>query len=312
MEMTQLKSKSITICLIIGLFLIAGFVEAADGPKWIGAFPINGRVGLKWQSLDGAAEYTVYRKAGSGEFEKLVTTEKTQHFDTEISGGEVYTYKIAATGADGAEVFSIEKKVTIPGSKAGDFKAPNWSGIRFDRNKVMLRWDEVPGAMAYNIYRSETSGGGYEVVGNATMQRYADKEGMENGKTYYYVITALNEEFEETPYSEEQEVVFGTSTAQDAAAEEAAQIVLEDIPLEHLFNITKAGGNADMNQPADVFVNSKGNIFITDALNFQVNCYDNNGSHLFSFGERTPADLVDNPPTGTFSYPFTLFIDKTS
>jgi sugar lactone lactonase YvrE len=286
-------------------------VAASEGPKWIGAFFVKGRVGLKWQAMEGVAEYTIYRKTGSGEFEKFATTEKTQHFDTDLIPGKIYTYKIIVQSADGSELVSGEKKVTIPGAKADEFAPPKWSGVRYNRNKVLLRWDVVPGAIAYNIYRSTTSGSGYEVVGNATVQQHADGENQEQGNTYYYVVTALNEEFEETEFSEERSVVFGLSAEELKAQEEAAKIVLEDVPLTFLFDITKAGGNKDMNQPADVFVNSQGNIYITDALNFQVNCYDNSGTYLFSFGEKTPSDMMDNPPTSTFSYPFTLYIDKS-
>jgi sugar lactone lactonase YvrE len=299
----------LVVGLVAGIMPITDQVYASDGPKWIGAFHVKGRVGLKWQAMEGITEYTVYRKASKGDYEKLEATDKTQLFDAELTPGETYTYKIVVVGAAGAELTSIEKKVVIPGAEKGSFTPPQWSGVRFDRNKFLLRWDQVPGAMAYNIYRSSTSGSGYEVVGNATTQRYADSDNLERGETYYYVITALNEEFEETEYSEERSIKFG-ETFEQQAQEEVEAIVLEDLPLTYLFDITQAGGNADMNQPADVFVNSKGNIYITDALNFQVNCYDPNGAHLFSFGERTPSDMTDSPPQGTFSYPFTLFVDK--
>lgn len=308
--MSRMRALMLTAGLVAIIVLCVGLLQAADGPKWVGAFYVKGRVGLKWQAMEGVSEYVIYRKAGGGEFEKFASTDKTQHFDTELKPGETYAYKISVVGAGGSELISSEKKVTIPGSQAGEFNPPKWSGARFDRNKIMLRWDQVPGAIAYNIYRSTSSGEGYEVIGNATMQRYVDKGNVEQGSTYYYVITALNDEFEETAFSEERSVLFGMSKAELEADKAASQIVLEELPLKFLFDITKTSGNKDMNQPADVFVNSKGNIYITDALNFQVNCYDNNGKYLFSFGERTPADMIGNSPEATFAYPFTLFIDK--
>lgn len=298
--------KVVSATVLIAL-LLAMTVSAA-GPKWTGAFFLKGKVGLKWQATEGAQQYAVYRKSSDSEFEQITVTEKTQYFDTEVSSGSVYTYKVAAVGADGSEDFSSEKNVTIPGGSSGPFEPPVWSGLRIDRNKIMLRWDQVEGAIAYNIFRSQTSGSGFEVVGNATSVRYADKDGLVMGETYYYVVTALNEEFDETEYSEEQSIKYGMS-AEEREALEAAEnaIQLEDLPLTFLFDITTAGSLGDMNQPAEVAVNSVGNIYVTEALGFRVNCYDGEGKYLFSFGEKAPAE--DLSPS-TFAYPMAIFIDK--
>lgn len=295
------------LMIVLGCFVTAA---AESGPKWIGAFFVKGKVGLKWQPVEGAGSYIVYRQAGAGEFVKIATAEKTHYFDTDLVPGSVYRYKVAAVTTDGAEVLSTEKTVTIPGGQIGEFKAPVWSGLRIDRNRIFLNWDPVPGAMAYNIYRSNQSGSGFEVIGNGTSAKYADRDDLAKGETYYYVVTALNEEFEETEYSEERFIKFGQSAEEMKAQEaEAEKIELEELKLTLLFDITGAGSLGDMNQPADVFVNSKGQIYITDVLNAHVNCYDKNGDYLFSFGDKTDPSEKDDPPEGTFTFPFTLFID---
>lgn len=294
------------------IFMIAVFsftlVQAADGPKWIGAFFVKGKVGLKWKAIDGAEEYKIYRKTSGEEFQLLISLTKTHHFDTEVSPGATYIYKVAAV-IEGSEAESTAKTITIPGS-SGEFAPPEWSGLRVDGNKIFLKFDKVPGAMAYNVYRAIASGGEFDLIGNSQSNRFADVDGLIRGETYYYVVTALNEEFEETEYSEEMSIKFGMNAEEIEAVEAENQVVLEDIKLTFLFDITTAGDNDDMNQPADVFVNSKGNIYIADALKQRVNCYDNSGGFLFSFGEKTSSDMADDPPEGSFSYPFTLFIDK--
>jgi tripartite motif-containing protein 71 len=65
-----------------------------------------------------------------------------------------------------------------------------------------------------------------------------------------------------------------------------------------------------MNQPADVFLNSKGDIYVTDALNNAVHCFDSAGGHQHSFGEKSEMDGSGGYPDGSFLFPFTLFIDK--
>jgi cellulose/xylan binding protein with CBM9 domain/uncharacterized protein DUF362 len=56
----------------------------------------------------------------------------------------------------------------------------------------------------YNVYRSETSGGGYVKVNTAllTESQYTDSS-VTNGTTYYYVITAVDQAANESEYSDE-------------------------------------------------------------------------------------------------------------
>ena len=69
--------------------------------------------------------------------------------------------------------------------------------------KVMLSWNEVPGAISYNIYGS-TSPGVTKLSGSKI--RNAPNPftitQLQPGKTYYFVVTAVNE-FGESEESEE-------------------------------------------------------------------------------------------------------------
>ncbi len=304
------KLRAGLIGLIIAGVLSTAMVLAGGAPKLVGAFFVKGKVGLKWQKAAGASEYNVYRKGSTGDWEKITTTSKTGFFDTSFSDGETYSYRIGIAGDDG-ELFSNEKTVTIPASEKGDFLPPTWSGLRLDQDKIYLNWDPVPTAFAYNIYRSATSGSGYEVVGNSQTSRYADKDGLIKGETYYYVVTALNQDFEETEYSEERSLKFGISLAeQEELLKTEHKIELEPVSLQLLFNMTTAGSEGDLNQPADVFVNSLGDIYVTDALNQRICVYAPDGSFKFAFGEKTHDDELDHPSPSSFSLPFTLFIDR--
>ena len=69
---------------------------------------------------------------------------------------------------------------------------------------VSLAWDAVPGSAGYNLYRSPLSGGGWELLnGNAiTGTEYTDP-GLQNARTYYYVVTSLDAMGNESAYSNE-------------------------------------------------------------------------------------------------------------
>lgn len=307
-EPVQRTSVIWTLALIVGLAAVSQTLAAE--PKLIAAFFLKGKVGLKWQPLSDASEYTVYRKAPDGEFENIGATDEDHFFDVNVVGGLTYQYKISVLDETGAEVFSGVKSVVIPG-EIGDFKPPTWSGVRVQGNKILLNWDPVPNAVAYNVFRSMVSGGEFEVVGTTQGSRYADSDNLERGVTYYYKVSALNAEFDETDPSEESGIKFGMSKEEmDAKLAAERKVVLEETKVSLAFEINDAGQNGAMNQPADVFLNSKNQIYVTDAQNGRVHCFDAAGKHQFSFGEKHRGELDPDGSPGKFILPFTLFIDS--
>lgn len=296
--------------LVLALLIAGSTVTAQDSPNLIGAFFVKGKVGLKWSATSGATEYNIYRQEGAGEFQKIGSTAKTNHFDTEISSGVSYTYKIAAV-VGGNEVFGDTKTVNIPAGAGGGFKAPTGLTGRFDPTGIYLKWDRVQGAIAYNVYRSDTPDGTFDVVGNASSYKHIDKDGLVHGSTYYYKVNAMNEEFEETEFSKTIEVKFGLSD-EDMAALRAQQdtITLVDINVEYLKEITEAEPGNKLSDPTDIVFNSKGDMYLVDKGNFRVVCYDSQGNYKFDFGERVPKGYEENAPDGTFFMPMSIDTDK--
>jgi sugar lactone lactonase YvrE len=294
------------VVALAAVVFLSSVPASAASPSLVAAFFVKGKVGLKWQKLEGVSEYAVYRKA-DGDFVKIATTDDDHHFDTDVAPGATYAYKISIVEG-GTEVFSSEKSVSIP-AEIGGFVPPEWVGLRVDGERIMLRWDPVPGAIAYNVFRSTTPGGGYEVVGNAQGARHVDRTDLEKGMTYYYVLSAMNAEFDETEHSEEQSVKFGITLAEkEALLAEQNKVELEPVAMRKLFTIDQAGPMGSLNQPADVAVNSQGLIYVADTLNGTVHCFDSAGEHRHSFGEKIAPDEVDDVDGG-FILPLSLFID---
>lgn len=67
---------------------------------------------------------------------------------------------------------------------------------------VSLSWNMVLGATNYNIYRSPVQGGGYVKIGTSTTPSYTDAS-VNNGTTYYYVVTVVDGQGNESSYSNE-------------------------------------------------------------------------------------------------------------
>ena len=75
-------------------------------------------------------------------------------------------------------------------------------------HRVTLSWQPPANAQAekvvgYNVYRSKKTGGPYEIqASRVPTPTYVDKN-VKSGKTYYYVITSVDESGRESKQSEE-------------------------------------------------------------------------------------------------------------
>ncbi len=68
--------------------------------------------------------------------------------------------------------------------------------------QVSLTWDSVAEAAGYNVYRSPLSGGGWVKVNPTPLNEpHFTDSGLQNARIYYYVVTALDERGNESPYS---------------------------------------------------------------------------------------------------------------
>jgi len=74
-------------------------------------------------------------------------------------------------------------------------------------HSVVLTWDAStsPDVVGYNVYRSDVSGGPYTLLDASipgSTLTYTDRT-VQAGMTYYYVVTAVNSEGNESLYSNE-------------------------------------------------------------------------------------------------------------
>lgn len=100
---------------------------------------------------------------------------------TSIIGNSVYVYG----GYNGVALNTVEQTII-------ELNAPVLSAAGSDR-KVILNWTSVNDAQFYKVYRSTTPGGPYKSIATTTAGAIAFSDsGLENGKTYYYVVSAVN------------------------------------------------------------------------------------------------------------------------
>ena len=173
--------------------IVSGRAKAAipAAPRvTIGNSSASGKPQLTWAAVDGAAKYEIYRSTQqSTGFTLLGTTTSTSYVNTGAAVGTTYYYKVRALNVDGA---AGAYSSTVSGAaKAVAPAAPTVTMTYSDSGKPKLTWSAVSGAAFYRVYRSESRGTGYSLLGTTSSTSYVNT-GAAVGKTYYYRVKAVN------------------------------------------------------------------------------------------------------------------------
>ena len=173
--------------------IVSGRAKAAipAAPRvTIGKSSASGKPQLTWAAVDGAAKYEIYRSTQqSTGYSLLGTTTSTSYVNTGAAVGTTYYYKVRALNVDGA---AGAYSSTVSGAaKAVAPAAPTVTMTYSDSGKPKLTWSAVSGAASYRVYRSESRGTGYSLLGTTTSTSYVNT-GAAVGKTYYYRVKAVN------------------------------------------------------------------------------------------------------------------------
>ena len=178
------------------------------------------RVRLDWSAVSEAETYTVYRSTSSStdpsDNDPLTTgvsnssseDTKVSYTDTEVTNGTDYYYAVTAVNSENEE---SDPSSTI--KKRPFAQASGLSGTSGDE-QIKLDWSTAAGAETYNVYRSSSSStdpsDNDPLATGVSDAAYTDM-GVQNGTTYYYVVTSVgsdgnesapSNEVSKTPFSE--------------------------------------------------------------------------------------------------------------
>lgn len=135
--------------------------------------------------IDGHEESFSEYTSSSSQIYKALVYEKSGLF---LGRHSVFMYakKGAALDAIDIDATGYLVDINVPNSPTNLTATPG-------NKKVDLSWDAVDGATSYNVKRSETAGGPYQTIVTTTTGAitYTDT-GLQNGTTYYYVVSAVN------------------------------------------------------------------------------------------------------------------------
>lgn len=161
---------------------------------------------LKWDAVDGASSYKVYRSTISGSGYSFVGSSATNSFtDTGLSPDTTYYYKMAYLyGGLTESQWSPEFNVKTVGAPPAAPASPTATAV--NSSKINLSWAAAAKATGYKVYQSSNDGESYDEIYDGSALSF-QATGLSASKEYRYRITAYNA-FGESPAASVQAATY--------------------------------------------------------------------------------------------------------
>jgi fibronectin type 3 domain-containing protein len=238
-KMAERMRVWVVAVIALALLGVSGAALAADPPNWVAVLYMEGQkaVGLRWTPVPGATAFKVLRSTAAGkDYKEIASPATPQYFDKDIQPGSAYYYVLQTVAGAETSAMSAEKSVVIPGEKKVEAAvAPAWDKVTLTEStefgktifKVGVFWVKStnPDVVAYNLYRTTASGKDYQLVSSIPDTKYVDAT-VEEGKTYYYVVSALDNQFKETPFSPEKSIAIIKTVKEEKKKAEKSQPIV--------------------------------------------------------------------------------------
>jgi Leucine-rich repeat (LRR) protein len=216
-----------------------------------------------------------------------------------FTGKDTFTYKVF-DGKAHSEIVTVTITVI---EVSPDSKVPTGVAVTDGPKSTTITWNPVSEAVKYNIYRSYSSGKYYELIGTVDGQTYSYKDNsIVEPITYYYVVTSVNENNQESAFSIEGAVSFPEPPYVGAGYyEDTDDSLIYSGEWEEKSNEAASGGS----------------FYCTSVPNASVTLFLSSGSEISILATKYPdggiADIyVDGKKVGTVDFysPTTLWKEK--
>jgi len=184
-------------------FVVLPVVATPDVPSGLAFTPAPQGVRLIWQGR--ASAFRVFRKSGDTAFARVADVTAPEWTDVSAEVGKPYSYIVQSIVAlDNAKEAESEFSATLAVTPRDTFPpaapqnlqgsgAPNSVELNWDRNLE----DDLAG---YRVYRAEGDAAFERLADVSAIPSYSDRKAP-GGKTYRYVVTALDLAGNESPRS---------------------------------------------------------------------------------------------------------------
>jgi fibronectin type 3 domain-containing protein len=191
---------SIALYFIVASLFVASFIGCTGTSIITESKIAYGKVTISWNNVPGAISYNIYFSSAAG-----VTQWNSHKIPSalnpitviDLDPGKTYYFAITVVDKSGESKILSEKSYAVTNKGGfinfGDLTQESQVTKELvPEGHVIMSWDDVPNAVSYNIYYSDSPGAtkqnGKKIAN--VMSPYTIK-GLERGKTYYFVVTAV-------------------------------------------------------------------------------------------------------------------------
>ena len=151
------------------------------------ATPTYQSIGLRWNAIAGATGYEIQRSASSkGTYAVIATVDEASFTDTDVITGKTYSYKVRPLDASGES--TLYGPASAYQSVAAAWPQVSVKALSSTYNSVLITWNAVAGATAYEVQRSTSSKGVYTAIAEGVTETSFTDTGLTAGKIYYYKV----------------------------------------------------------------------------------------------------------------------------
>jgi fibronectin type 3 domain-containing protein len=171
-------------------------------------------ISLSWAAVPEAVQYKVYKGRSADAVTEYVTTvSSTSHTVDGLTANTVYYFTVSSLNETGES--SPSAAVQGVTSAIPPLQAPTGLGVTGQtQNSISLSWTAVSGAAGYKVYRSSTGSEGSYGTGVAVASTSYTDTGLAASTSYYYRVTAYNDQGESAAAS-----VSGTTASNDGTSQ---------------------------------------------------------------------------------------------
>lgn len=161
---------------------IYGTVTSVPAPKVNYAVNVEQGLHIKWNEIDGATGYRVYRRLPKGSWVYLGTVKNTCYTDTKAENGQTYIYTVRACKGN---VWSAY----YGGMEFAFLSQVKFKSTAIENNSIKVTWNKNEQADGYYLYRRRNTENWvrYADLNKSTTTSFIDKD-VETGNTYSYRI----------------------------------------------------------------------------------------------------------------------------